>query len=40
MGNRSLYNGGCADANGCDVSAESLDILALMDLLLVGDEPN
>jgi hypothetical protein len=25
---------------GCDVSAEGLDILALVDLLLVGDDPN
>jgi hypothetical protein len=29
------YNGGCAYANGCDVSAEGLDTLAL-----VGDDPN
>jgi len=34
------YNGGCVYANGCDVSAEGLDMLAFVDLLLVGDDPN
>jgi hypothetical protein len=34
------YNGGCAYANRCDVSAEGLDMLALVDLVLVGDDPN
>jgi hypothetical protein len=34
------YNGGCAYANGCDVSAECLDVLKLVDLLLVGDDSN
>jgi hypothetical protein len=34
------YNEGCAYANGCDVSAEGLDILAMVDLLLVGGDPN
>jgi hypothetical protein len=33
-------NGGCAYANRCDVSAEGLDMLAVVDLLLVGDDPN
>jgi hypothetical protein len=33
------YNGGCAYANACDISAESLDIIAIVDLLLVGDDP-
>jgi hypothetical protein len=32
------YNEGCADVNGCDVSAEGLDMLALVALLLVGDD--
>jgi len=41
MGNWSLYTiTGCAYANRCDVSAEGLDMLALVDLLLVGDDPN
>jgi hypothetical protein len=34
------YNRGCAYANGCYVSAEGLDMLALVELLLVGDDPN
>jgi hypothetical protein len=34
------HNGECANANGCDVSVEGLDMLALVDLLLVGDDPN
>jgi len=34
------HNGGCAYANGCDVSAGGLDMLELVDLLLVGDDPN
>jgi len=41
MGNGSLYHkGGCAYANGCDVSAEGHYMLAVVDLLLVGDDPN
>jgi hypothetical protein len=31
---------GYAYANVCDVSAEGLDMLALVDLFLVGDDPN
>jgi hypothetical protein len=34
------YNGGYAHAKGCDVSAEGLAMLAPVDLLLVGDDPN
>jgi hypothetical protein len=34
------YNRGCAYTNGCDVLAEGLDLLALVDLLLVADDPN
>jgi hypothetical protein len=34
------YNEGCAYTKGCVVSAEGLDMLALVDLLLVGDDPN
>jgi len=34
------YNGGCAYANGCDVSAEGLDMISLVDMLLLGDDPN
>jgi len=33
-------NEGCAYATVCDVSAEDLDMLALVDLLRVGDDPN
>jgi hypothetical protein len=34
------HNGGYAYGNVSDVSAESLDMLALVYLLLVGDDPN
>jgi hypothetical protein len=34
------YNGECAFTNGCDVWAEGLDMLALVDLLLVVVDPN
>jgi hypothetical protein len=34
------YNVGCAYANRCDVSVEGLDMLPLVDLLLVGDDPH
>jgi hypothetical protein len=34
------YNGGFAYVNGCDVSTDDLDMLALVDLLLVENDPN
>jgi hypothetical protein len=34
------YNGRCAYANWCDIPADGLDVLVLVDLLLVGDDPN
>jgi hypothetical protein len=34
------YNDGCAYANECDVSAEGLDMVAVVDLLLVRNDPN
>jgi hypothetical protein len=33
------YNGGHASANACDMSAEDLDVLAVVDFMMVGNDP-